>query len=137
MAQGAKMSNWQGGIRANAFVAGGLLKRLAPRMLGRKLSGFVHICDWYHLRYRVFELLEMTWVYPTILKCPELGPDIYLTEQVPITSVFQLGSKAKVMLWPSSTILLAGETEHTTTTAAAFSFVVPSTPFTDKFVDRP
>ena len=83
MAQGAKMSNWQGGIRANAFVAGGLLKRLAPRMLGRKLSGFVHICDWYHLRYRVFELLEMTWVYPTILKCTELCRlDIDLMEQV-------------------------------------------------------
>ena len=47
---------------------------------------------------------------------------------VPITSVLQLGSKAKVMLWPSSAIL-AGETEHTTTTAAAFSFVVPSTPY--------
>ena len=24
----------------------------------------------------------MTGFYPTILKCPELGPDIYLTEQV-------------------------------------------------------
>ena len=24
----------------------------------------------------------MTGVYPTILKCPELGPDIYVTEQV-------------------------------------------------------
>ena len=52
---------------------------------------------------------------------------------VPITSVFQLGNKAKVMLWPST--ILAGKTEHTTT-ASAFSFVVPSTP-TDKFVDRP
>ena len=26
--------------------------------------------------------IEMTGFYPTILKCPELGPDIYVTEQV-------------------------------------------------------
>ena len=30
----------------------------------------------------VCKSIEMTGFYPTILKCPELGPDIYLTEQV-------------------------------------------------------
>ena len=33
-------------------------------------------------RDRVCKSIEMTGVYHTILKCPELGPDIYLTEQV-------------------------------------------------------
>ena len=33
-------------------------------------------------RDRVCKYIEMTGFYPTILKFPELGPDIYLTEQV-------------------------------------------------------
>ena len=33
-------------------------------------------------RDRVCKSIEMTGFYPTILKFPELGPDIYLTEQV-------------------------------------------------------
>ena len=30
----------------------------------------------------MFQNSQMTGFYPTILKLPELGPDIYLTEQV-------------------------------------------------------
>jgi hypothetical protein len=45
--KGSKTSNWQGGIRVNAFVSGGLLKTAAPDMIGRKLDGFVHVCDYY------------------------------------------------------------------------------------------
>ena len=44
--KGSKTTNWQGGIRVNAFVSGGLLKTAAPDMIGRKLDGFVHVCDW-------------------------------------------------------------------------------------------
>ena len=45
--KGSKTTNWQGGIRVNAFVSGGFLKTAAPDMIGRKLDGFVHVCDWY------------------------------------------------------------------------------------------
>ena len=30
--------------------------------------------------HRACKKIETTGFYPTILKCPELGPDIYLTE---------------------------------------------------------
>ena len=42
--RGSKMANWQGGIRVNAFVSGGLLKTVAPKMIGTKLDGFTHAC---------------------------------------------------------------------------------------------
>lgn len=45
--KGSKMSNWQGGIRVNAFVSGGLIQTKAPKMVGKKLDGFTHACDWY------------------------------------------------------------------------------------------
>ena len=45
--QGSKTSNWQGGIRVNAFVSGGLIKAAAPAMVGKRLTGFVHACDWF------------------------------------------------------------------------------------------
>lgn len=45
--RGAKYSNWEGGVRVNAFVAGGYLAKVAPRRVGSKLEGFVHICDYY------------------------------------------------------------------------------------------
>ena len=38
-------------------------------------------------RDRVCKTIEMTGFYHTILKCPELGPDIYLTEQVAVTGM--------------------------------------------------
>jgi arylsulfatase B len=44
--KGSKMSNWQGGIRVNAFVSGGLIQAKAPKMVGKKLDGFTHACDW-------------------------------------------------------------------------------------------
>ena len=45
--KGSKMTNWQGGIRVNAFVSGGLLQTVAPARIGTKLDGFTHVCDWY------------------------------------------------------------------------------------------
>lgn len=45
--KGSKMSNWEGGIRGNAFVSGGFLARKAPQRVGSKLEGYTHICDWY------------------------------------------------------------------------------------------
>ena len=51
-------------------------------------------------RDRVCKNIEMTGVYHTILKFPELGPDIYLTEQVPDLLVGDLArsnSKTKSM----------------------------------------
>jgi arylsulfatase I/J len=45
--KGSKMTNWQGGIRVNAFVSGGMLSTAAPAMVGTKLDGFTHACDFY------------------------------------------------------------------------------------------
>eukprot|EP00937_MAST-01D_sp_MAST-1D-sp2_P000373 g373.t1 len=45
--KGTKMANWEGGVRTNAFVSGGFIKQVAPQMVGKKLEGYVHVCDWY------------------------------------------------------------------------------------------
>lgn len=45
--RGAKYSNWEGGVRVNAFVSGGYLAKVAPQRIGTKLDGFIHICDYY------------------------------------------------------------------------------------------
>ena len=42
--RGGKLSNWQGGIRGNAFVSGGLVPESAR---GTKVDGLIHLCDWY------------------------------------------------------------------------------------------
>ena len=42
--KGGKMSDWQGGIRGNAFVSGGYLPR---SMRGIKTDGYIHLADWY------------------------------------------------------------------------------------------
>lgn len=41
-----RYSNWEGGIRVNAFVSGGYIAKVAPAMVGQKLDGFVSIADW-------------------------------------------------------------------------------------------
>jgi hypothetical protein len=41
----SRLISGQGGIRVNAFVSGGLLKTVAPAMIGKKLDGFTHACD--------------------------------------------------------------------------------------------
>ena len=38
------MSNWDGGIRGNAFVSGGFLP---PAVRGTKFEGLVAVWDWY------------------------------------------------------------------------------------------
>lgn len=45
--KGTKMSNWEGGIRVNAFVSGGYLAKNFPHMVGVKLDGLVSIADYY------------------------------------------------------------------------------------------
>ena len=42
--KGGKMSDWQGGIRGNAFVSGGLLPEAVR---GTKTEGYIHLADWY------------------------------------------------------------------------------------------
>ena len=42
--KGGKYSLWEGGIRGNAFVSGGLLP---AAVRGTRLHGLMHICDWY------------------------------------------------------------------------------------------
>lgn len=42
--RGGKYTSWEGGIRATAFVSGGLLPK---SMRGKNISAPIHICDWY------------------------------------------------------------------------------------------
>ena len=42
--KGGKHTDWQGGVRVNAFASGGYLPE---SMRGRKTEGYIHIADWY------------------------------------------------------------------------------------------
>ena len=42
--RGGKASDWQGGVRVNAFASGGYLPE---KMRGQKTEGYIHIADWY------------------------------------------------------------------------------------------
>lgn len=42
--RGGKLTDWQGGIRVNAFVSGGFLP---DKMRGQKTEGYIHLADWY------------------------------------------------------------------------------------------
>ena len=42
--KGGKASEWQGGLRVNAFVSGGYLPE---KMRGQKTEGYIHVADWY------------------------------------------------------------------------------------------
>ena len=42
--KGGKHTNWQGGVRVNAFASGGFLPQT---MRGQKTEGYIHIADWY------------------------------------------------------------------------------------------
>ena len=42
--KGTKGSDWQGGVRVNAFVSGGFLP---AAMRGKKTEGYIHLADWY------------------------------------------------------------------------------------------
>ena len=42
--KGGKATDWQGGVRVNAFVSGGYLPE---NMRGQKTEGYIHIADWY------------------------------------------------------------------------------------------
>ena len=42
--KGGKFSDWQGGVRANAFASGGLIPK---EQRGKKIEGYMHIADWY------------------------------------------------------------------------------------------
>lgn len=42
--KGGKISDWQGGVRVNAFVSGGFLPE---KMRGQKTEEYIHIADWF------------------------------------------------------------------------------------------
>ena len=42
--KGGKLTDWQGGVRVNAFVSGGYLPTI---MRGKKTEGYIHMADWY------------------------------------------------------------------------------------------
>ena len=41
--KGGKYSDWQGGIRVNAFVSGGCLPE---KMRSQNIDGYIHLTDW-------------------------------------------------------------------------------------------
>lgn len=45
--RGSKATDLEGGIRVVGFVAGGLIAKVVPRMVGTQLDGIIHIADWY------------------------------------------------------------------------------------------
>ena len=42
--KGGKWTDWQGGVRVNAFASGGFLPE---KMKGQKTEGYIHVADWY------------------------------------------------------------------------------------------
>ena len=42
--KGGKTTDWQGGVRVNAFASGGYLPQ---SMRGQKTEGYIHVADWY------------------------------------------------------------------------------------------
>ena len=54
--KGGKLTSWQGGVRVNAFVSGGLLPK---EQRGKKSDGYIHLADWYGT------FCEMAGVDPT------------------------------------------------------------------------
>ena len=42
--KGGKWTDWQGGVRVNAFATGGYLPE---KMKGQKTDGYIHVADWY------------------------------------------------------------------------------------------
>ena len=42
--RGGKVTDWQGGVRVNAFASGGFLPE---KMRGGKTEGYIHLADWY------------------------------------------------------------------------------------------
>ena len=42
--KGGKITDWQGGVRVNAFASGGYLPE---SMRGQKTEGYIHVADWY------------------------------------------------------------------------------------------
>jgi hypothetical protein len=53
--RGGKASNWEGGIRVNAFVSGGAVP---VSMQGTKATGLIALWDWYGARFRQKFTLE-------------------------------------------------------------------------------
>ena len=54
--KGGKLTSWQGGVRVNAFVSGGLLPE---ERRNKKAEGYIHLADWYGT------FCEMAGVDPT------------------------------------------------------------------------
>ena len=45
--RGGKVSDFEGGVRTAAFVAGGYLEKTAPHTIGTRNQLLIHIVDWY------------------------------------------------------------------------------------------
>lgn len=45
--RGGKVTDFEGGVRTVAFVAGGYLKQKAPNLIGSRSDLLIHLVDWY------------------------------------------------------------------------------------------
>ena len=63
--------------------------KVVPSPFNQSIHIYEYTCNQqiYKYRDRVCKTIEKTGIYPTILKCPELGPDIDLTEQEQVVVV--------------------------------------------------
>jgi arylsulfatase B len=94
--RGGKYQLWEGGIRGNAFVTGGLLP---AAMRGRNLSAAVHVCDWYST------FANLAGVNPA-----DDAPGIPSIDSINQWSVIsgKSSSAARVEIWPADGILING-----------------------------
>ncbi len=107
--RGGKSSDWEGGIRVNAFVSGGLVP---PEMRGKELDDYFHIADWYAT------FCALAGIDPTDKVAAQYGlPPIDSINQWPLLSgAVSTGSRKGMQISPKTLIegrwkLLTGSDE--------------------------
>eukprot|EP01064_Diplonema_japonicum_P008406 TRINITY_DN15861_c0_g1_i1.p1 TRINITY_DN15861_c0_g1~~TRINITY_DN15861_c0_g1_i1.p1 ORF type:complete len:522 (+),score=73.66 TRINITY_DN15861_c0_g1_i1:57-1622(+) len=102
--KGGKMSNWEGGIRTNAFISGG---HLPPKAKGTRLEGLITAWDWYAT------LANLAGVDPRDEKAEKAGlppiDSIDMWDYLTTTSV--VSPRDEILLGSSDTILVPSPTK--------------------------
>jgi arylsulfatase I/J len=92
----------EGGIRVNAFISGGFLAAVAPKMIGTKLDGLIALAD-YYATFAFFAGVD-----PTDHVATEAGlPPIDSLNLWPYLSGAQTSSP-RTELWADTDVLISG-----------------------------
>jgi len=94
--RGGKYQLWEGGIRGNAFVSGGILP---SAMRGKNLSAPVHVCDWYST-FCFLAGIDPTDDAPGIPSIDSVNQWHVISGSTP--------KAARVEIWPADGILING-----------------------------